>query len=119
MTLGELEAAIRASWGRDTSDDPDEWTPEWTSRGQCAVTAHVIRELLGGEILVARVTPSVNEHHCWNRLWSGVEIDLTMEQFRDGQVLGEPWVGEPTPDTLPRCELLLARVREKLGLPGA
>jgi hypothetical protein len=25
-------------------------------------------------------------------------------------------VGEPTPDTLPRCELLSARVRERLGL---
>jgi GNAT superfamily N-acetyltransferase len=25
FTLNELESAIRKSWGRDTSDDPDEW----------------------------------------------------------------------------------------------
>lgn len=116
MTLAELEAAIRDSWQRDTSDDPDEWTADWATRGQCAVTAHVVRELLGGEILVARVSPSINEHHLWNRLPSGVELDLTLDQFRGGQTLGEPWVGEPTPDTLPRCELLSARVRERLGL---
>jgi hypothetical protein len=118
VTLAEIEAAIRASWGRDTSDDPDEWTPDWSDRGQCAVTAYVVRELLGGEILVARVSPSINEHHLWNRLPSGVELDLTLEQFRAGQTLAEPWVGEPTPDTLPRCELLRARVRERLGLPA-
>jgi hypothetical protein len=114
-TLAEVEAALRACWARDTSDDPDEWTPDWVTRGQCAVSAWVIRELLGGEILIARVTPSINEHHAWNRLPSGEEVDFTLDQFRDGQVLGEPWVGEPTPDTLPRCELLLARVRERLG----
>src|SRR5213592_1188668 len=39
-TLEEAEAAIRASWGRDTSDDPDEWSEENPARGQCAVTAH-------------------------------------------------------------------------------
>jgi hypothetical protein len=116
MTLAEIEAAVRASWGKDTSDDPDEWTPERPTRGQCAVTAHVLRELLGGEILVARVTPSINEHHLWNRFPTGVELDLTIEQFTDGQVLSEPWIGEPTPCTMDRCELLSARVRERLGL---
>jgi hypothetical protein len=115
-TLAEIEAALRSSWARDTSDDPDEWTPQNPSRGQCAVTSHVIRELLGGEILVAPVKPSINEHHCWNRLPSGEEIDLTDDQFRPEQQILEPWVGEPTPDTLPRCELLLGRVRERLGL---
>jgi hypothetical protein len=116
VTLEEIEAAIRASWGQDTSDDPDEWTPENPSRGQCAVTSHVLRALVGGEILVAPVTPSINEHHCWVRLPSGVELDLTLDQFGPEKVLGAPWIGEPTPDTLPRCELLLARVRERLGL---
>lgn len=117
MTLAEIEAAIRASWERDTSDDPDGWTPELPSWGHCAVTAYVLRELLGGEILVAPVVPSdVNDHHLWNRLASGVEIDFTFDQFTGGQTLGPPWVGEPTPDTLPRCELFRARVRERLGM---
>lgn len=53
VTLTGLEAAIRAAWGRETSDDPDEWSEENPARGQCAVTALLVRELLGGEILVA------------------------------------------------------------------
>ena len=28
ISLSALEAAIRASWARDTSDDPGNWTPE-------------------------------------------------------------------------------------------
>jgi hypothetical protein len=53
--LSELESAIRKSWGRDTSDDPDEWSESNPARGQCAVTAMLVRELLGGEILIANV----------------------------------------------------------------
>ncbi|MFL5844202.1 MAG: hypothetical protein ACJ762_05870 [Solirubrobacteraceae bacterium] len=115
MTREELQEAIRASWGADTSDDPA-WSEENPTLGQCAVTTYVMREYLGGEILVAPVVPSdVNDHHLWLRLPSGEEIDFTFDQFTEGQTLGPAWVGEPTPDTLPRCELLLARVRERLG----
>ena len=53
VTLDELEQAIRAAWGRETSDDPDDWSETNTARGQCAVTALLVRELLGGDILVA------------------------------------------------------------------
>lgn len=111
-------AAVRASWSRETSDDPDEWTPEWVTRGQCGVTAHVVRELLGGEILIAPVIGSSqpNEHHAWNRLPSGEELDLTLDQFRGGETLGEPWVGEVLVVTegVDRGALLLAAVRERL-----
>ena len=119
MTIEELQEAIRASWGADTSDDAA-WSEDNPTLGQCAVTAYVMREHFGGEILVAPVVPSdVNDHHLWNRLPSGEEIDFTFDQFKDGQTLGPHWVGEPTPDTLPRCALLSARVRERLGLdPG-
>ena len=116
MTIEELQEAIRASWDADTSDDAA-WSEDNPTLGQCAVTAWVMREHFGGEILVAPVVPSdVNDHHLWNRLPSGEEIDFTFDQFKDGQTLGPAWVGEPTPDTLPRCELLSARVRERLGL---
>ena len=49
-TLAELEAAIRASWSRETSDDPDEWTEENPARGQCAVTSLLVRELLASRV---------------------------------------------------------------------
>jgi hypothetical protein len=120
VSLAELEQAIRESWARHTSDDPDGWTAELPSWGHCAVTAHLLRDLLGGEILVAPVIGSdVNDHHLWNRLPSGLEIDFTFDQFTGGQTLGPPWVGEATPDTQPRIELFRRRVLARLGLAGA
>jgi hypothetical protein len=92
FTLAELEQAIRASWSLDTSDDPDEWTPENAARGQCDITSLVIHDLLGGELLAAGVYLDDEriESHMWNRLPSGLEIDLTRDQFNGGEVLGEP-----------------------------
>jgi hypothetical protein len=123
FTLPEIESALRASWSRATSDDPDEWTPDWSTRGQCGVSAYVIQALLGGEILVAPVHGSAQEgeHHAWNRLPSGEEVDLTLDQFRGGETLGEPWVGEVfvTENGVHRGELLLEAVRERLrGAPS-
>lgn len=96
-TLGELEAAIRAGWGRDTSDDPDEWSEENPSRGQCAVTSLLVRELLGGDILVANVVRDGRrvERHAWNRFGPGVSVDLTRAQFRAGEQFTEAAVEEP------------------------
>ncbi len=117
--LGTVTAAIRASWTRETSDDPGEWTPEWSSRGQCGVSAHVVQALLGGEILIAPVHGShlPGEHHAWNRLPSGEEVDLTADQFRAGETLGEPWVGEVlvVDDGVDRGALLLEAVRARLS----
>lgn len=112
--MSALEAAIRAAWGRDTSDDPDEWTPDWSARGQCGATALVVRDLLGGEILIAPVLGSRQdgEHHAWNRLASGLELDLTADQFRGGETLGPAVVREP--DREAQAAVLGARVRERL-----
>lgn len=120
LTLAAIEAAIRESWGRDTSDDPDEWSPESPTRGQCAVTSIVLRELLGGEIVMADVFGShiPGERHAWNRLPGGVEIDLTLDQFRGGETLGPAAPDEPyvTDTGIDRGALLAARVRQRLGL---
>ena len=113
-----IERALRSCWGRDTSDDPDEWARDNPTRGQCGVTALVIRELLGGEILMADVLGShlQGERHAWNRLPSGEEVDLTRDQFRAGETLGPASVQEPyvITDGVDRGALLSARVRELL-----
>ena len=121
--LDTVAAVLRACWSRETSDDPDEWTVDWPSRGQCGVTAFVLREIYGGEILVAPVHGShlPGEHHAWNRLPSGEEVDLTADQFRAGETLGDPWVGQVfvTTDGVDRGALLLAAVHAALGADAA
>ena len=94
LTLEDLEAAIRASWSIETCDPTD--VPGWTeanpSLGQCAVTALVVHDLVGGELLEAEVQHrdgSPQGFHYWNRL-AGVDVDLTRAQFRDGEIMGEP-----------------------------
>jgi hypothetical protein len=120
VTLDETEAAIRAAWGRETSDDPDEWSEENPARGQCAVTALLVRELLGGEILVANVLREGRrvERHAWNRLPSGLTLDLTRRPFVNGERFGEPAVEEPvlTHRNPERYATLRARVRARLEL---
>ena len=121
VALKQLEEAVRAGWCRETSDDPDEWSLDNPARGQCAVTAVVLRDYLGGVLLIADVVPSdgtpPTERHCWNRLDSGIEIDLTLEQFPRDTSLGPPSVREPLVETRApeRYELLAARVRNALG----
>jgi hypothetical protein len=122
LSLDDVETAIRGAWGRETSDDPDEWSEANAARGQCAVTALLVHELLGGDILVANVLrDGVRvERHAWNRLASGVTIDLTREQFRNGEALGEPRVEELvlTDRNQEHFTTLRERVRSQLRLDG-
>jgi hypothetical protein len=120
VTLTQLEAAIRASWSAETSDRPDSWTSDNPAYQQCDVTARVVRDYLGGEILVAGVVldGARVDRHAWNRLASGLVLDLTREQFRDGERLEEPAVDDVVriDRNLERYELLAARVRANLGV---
>ena len=128
FTLAELEQAIREAWSLDTADEDDGWTPENPSRGQCDVTALVVHDLLGGDLLGADVYLDGEriEGHMWNRLASGIDVDLTREQFKRGEVIGEPRVGRRTPaisdPAHPRYHryeaylVLSDRVRARLGL---
>lgn len=117
VTLAELERAIRASWGRETSDDPDEWTDDNPARGQCCATALLVRDLLGGDILIANVLSAGEriERHAWNRLPSGLTVDLSRSQYTNGEQFQEPRVGEPIHHDRCRYELLAARVNALLA----
>ncbi|HEY1507954.1 MAG TPA: NUDIX domain-containing protein [Solirubrobacteraceae bacterium] len=93
-SLDALENAIRASWCVWTSDPVDQarWSESNPACGQCASTALVVQDLLGGDLLMADVqakdgTPA--GVHYWNRLAGGIELDLTREQFRDGETISE------------------------------
>ena len=118
-TLADLEAAIRSSWSRETSADPDEWAVDNPSRGQCDATAAVLRSYLGGEILVADILSEGRrvERHAWNRLPSGLTLDLTRDQLRPDQELGAPSTQEPMllGNARERHALLAERVADALG----
>ncbi len=115
---------MRAAWGRDTCDPVDlpDWCPDNPARGQCGVTALVLQDLLGGDVLLAEVRYPSGERqgcHYWNRLPAGVEVDLTRGQFTDRELVGEPTVVVRPPGPPKRCreqyELLRSRVLATLG----
>jgi hypothetical protein len=72
-----LAWALREAWSAETSAD-EHWSPEQPSLGQCAVTALVVQDHLGGKLVRAEVD---GVSHYWNRLPDGTEIDLTRDQF--------------------------------------
>jgi hypothetical protein len=125
-TLTEIEEAIRASWGLDTAEEDDDWTPDNRSRGQCDVTSLVVHDIFGGDILAAEVFRNGErvEAHMWNRLPGGMELDLTRDQFKNGEVIGEPSVRQrparfdrehPRYHRYQAYLVLARRVRERLS----
>jgi len=98
-----LEHAVRAAWCVWTSDPVDQpgWRAANPASGQCASTALVVQDRLGGVLLIADVHEADGSRqgvHYWNRLPDGREVDLTREQFRGGEVVGRPRLVERPPD---------------------
>jgi hypothetical protein len=125
LSLDAIQEAIRCAWSVDTCDPSDTsvWSTENAALGQCAVTALVVHDLIGGQLLEAEVhfeDGNRQGFHYWNRL-PGIDLDLTREQFRNGEVIGEPRlidreIGGPW---LAHEQYLVfrARVFAALGLP--
>jgi hypothetical protein len=123
----DLEAAVRAAWALDTCDpvDVDDWSAASPSRGQCGSTALVVHDLLGGDLLIAEVARRDGSRqgvHYWNLLPGGSELDLTREQFADGEVIGQPRVLRRPAGLPTRCAAqyltMRHRVFEALGVTG-
>jgi hypothetical protein len=125
-TLLDIDHALRISWAADTCS-PDDleragWHSENPAWGHCDITALLVNDLLGGDLMLGKVHSINGEqhgNHWWNRLANGIEIDLTHEQFRDGQiVIDARVVKRPTPRPRRRSkeyELLRSRVAAHLG----
>lgn len=125
-SLLDIDRALRVSWAADncSPDDFDRagWTPENPAWGHCDITALLVNDLLGGDLMLGTVHAVDGEqhgYHWWNRLPSGIEIDLTREQFRDGQKVTAARVVRQ-PGSRPRhrakeYELLRSRVAGHLG----
>jgi hypothetical protein len=129
-TLTGLDQALRASWSADTCSRDDAartpWHPGNPAWGHCDITALVVHDLFGGDLVVGEVHHNGADagYHWWNRLPSGLELDLTREQFQAGQTVTAPRVVHRPPGPLPRrhaeYRLLRARTASRLGpLPTA
>jgi len=84
--------------------------------GQCAVTALIVQDFFGGDLLRAAVGES---SHYWNRTSDHGEIDLTRDQFGPGVQLPAGEVRDRAhvlsfPDTRRRYDLLLRRIQDAL-----
>ena len=75
--------SIRDAWSRETGapgSDPKDGSPG----GQCAVTALLVQDVFGGELLRCEIKDdrgTAYGSHYWNRVPGLGEIDLTREQF--------------------------------------
>jgi hypothetical protein len=126
LTPARIEGAFRAAWAADTCspDDLDRarWhagNPAW---GHCDITALVVNDLFGGDLMLGEVWAADGErqgYHWWNLLATGVQLDLTYEQFQNGQVVTNARVVQRPAGPLPRrgeeYALLRDRVAAHLG----
>ncbi|MFG2986762.1 alpha/beta fold hydrolase [Streptomyces sp. NPDC048258] len=128
-TLADVEAAIRAGWSAETCEPANvtgiPWTAENPAWGQCDITAVVVQDIVGGELVLGEVFHDGRQegYHWWNQLPGGIRIDLTREQFRRGETVTPGRVVKRPPGRLSRrweeYQLLRQRVIDKLGpLPG-
>lgn len=85
-----LKKALHTSWSADTTS-ASAWTEADRAKGQCAVTACVVQDYLGGEIVntVATLPTGETISHYFNWV-DGEMIDLTREQFPDGTTFSKP-----------------------------
>ena len=115
MNLNEFSRALGRSWCEATAKGA--WSPECPALNQCAVTALVVQDCFGGELLRCEMTNG--DSHYWNLLPDGAEVDLTAGQFEyiDAKPLRETAVIRGRdyvlsfPDTRKRYELLHSRLQ--------
>jgi hypothetical protein len=120
--LLRLHDALEHSWEADTCAEweREKWSSCLPAFGQCAVTALVVQDFIGGKL----VKDPDNDHY-WNILEDGTEVDLTREQFAEGIILQakEDRTREYmltsersiNAKTLDRYNILRERVRKLLG----
>jgi hypothetical protein len=118
MDIKTLQGALLLSWSEETA--AGEWQKACPSLNQCAVTALIVQDYLGGDLLRCKMTNG--DTHYWNRLFDSTEIDLTIDQFLcipaqpikiDFIVRNREYVLS-FPNTVIRYELLKTRVQNVL-----
>jgi len=88
MDLNTLEKALQKSWSKETSYRPNEWSDVNPSFGQCAITALIVNDYFGGDIVWSEaLLPSGQKISHFFNMINGQEVDLTRSQFPDGTII--------------------------------
>ena len=111
----ELKNILSKSWSKDTCSPSlkDDWTNENSALGQCAVTALIVNDFMGGKIM--RCMCETGSHY-YNLINNEI-IDLTSSQFNEipDYSTGEERTREyllSNIDTKNRYLILLQRVKD-------
>jgi len=75
----DLYRAISRVWSGDTSSPTHAWSPANPAQNHCSVTALIVQDCFGGEILTTRTSGGT---HFYNRI-DGRKWDLTVSQFAE------------------------------------
>src|SRR3989344_1821050 len=80
----EYGRRLERAWSRETAAPScqDRWTRENNALGQGAVTALLIQDKFGGDLI--RTEVAGHGSHYFNRLPNGCTVDFTIQQFPDG-----------------------------------
>ena len=90
LSPGDLYGLLVRCWDRETCTPRmrGDWTEENPTLGQCSITAFLVQDLLGGEVLGLPLGDG--NYHCFNRV-DGRLFDLTSAQFGEKQLdYGDP-----------------------------
>ena len=81
MKIEVLESMLKKSWTKDTcvASCRDGWSEENPCVGQCAITALIVNDYIGGKIM--RCMTSTGSHY-FNMI-DGIVVDLTKDQFEE------------------------------------
>lgn len=76
----KLEKAFKFAWSKETTSPiiKDEWSENNKAYGQCAITALIVCDLLGGRIIYDKANS-----HVWNELPDGTQQDFSREQYKE------------------------------------
>lgn len=85
VAVARLKQQLRQAWCRESAAISCQlyWTTGNPALGQCAVTALIVQDVLGGEIVCSSIDDDSPDHY-FNRLPDGRELDLTLEMFPAG-----------------------------------
>lgn len=131
VTIERFKELLPLICDKETSSDPEYWTPENPLWGHCAVVTLIAKNLFGGEPMrapIAHITKFARMRtHYWNRISIGKEYDFTAPQFGDDYpyglvaeqstrqyILYDPKTGKPR-EIMSRYKLLAYRLVKVLS----